>query len=206
MKSVLLSIKPQYCELIASGKKTVEVRKTRPKIHASFKGYIYCTKGSYNIYGDKKSYVSDELNFINSRDMKKAFCKTSGFNEWNGKVIGEFICDEITYLGNISTDPWCRLLGDMHERHKLLVNEQACLSENELLDYGGKYAWHVSNLKIYDKPKRLSEFCKPCECDFDTEKCRNCTNLDYNDLGIKCCDRRLTRPPQSWCYVEELKE
>lgn len=29
MKSVLISIKPKYCELIASGKKTVEIRKNR---------------------------------------------------------------------------------------------------------------------------------------------------------------------------------
>ena len=45
MKSVLISIKPKYCELIANGKKTVEVRKTRPKIKFPFKCYIYCTKG-----------------------------------------------------------------------------------------------------------------------------------------------------------------
>lgn len=44
MKSVLISIKPQYCELIASGKKTVEVRKRRPKLQTPFKCYIYCTK------------------------------------------------------------------------------------------------------------------------------------------------------------------
>lgn len=41
---VLLPIKPKWCELIASGKKTIEVRKTRPKIETPFKCYIYCTK------------------------------------------------------------------------------------------------------------------------------------------------------------------
>ena len=44
MKSVLISIKPKWCELIANGKKTVEVRKSRPKIETPFKCYIYCTK------------------------------------------------------------------------------------------------------------------------------------------------------------------
>ena len=44
MKSVLISIRPMWCELIASGKKTIEVRKTRPKIETPFKCYIYCTK------------------------------------------------------------------------------------------------------------------------------------------------------------------
>ena len=45
--AVMLSIKPKYCELIASGEKTIEVRKTKPKIEKTFKCYIYCTKESY---------------------------------------------------------------------------------------------------------------------------------------------------------------
>ena len=34
MKSVLISIQPKWCELIASGQKTVEVRKSKPKMIA----------------------------------------------------------------------------------------------------------------------------------------------------------------------------
>ena len=45
MKSLLISINPKWCELIASGKKTVEVRKTKPKLETPFKVYIYETKG-----------------------------------------------------------------------------------------------------------------------------------------------------------------
>lgn len=41
---ILQPIKPQYCELIASGKKTIEVRKTRPKCELPVKVYIYETK------------------------------------------------------------------------------------------------------------------------------------------------------------------
>lgn len=44
MKSVMISIKPKWCELIASGQKTIEVRKTAPKCDVPFKCYIYCTK------------------------------------------------------------------------------------------------------------------------------------------------------------------
>lgn len=51
MKSVLISIKPKWCELIANGKKTLEVRKTRPKLEVPFKCYIYCTlKGSNDFF------------------------------------------------------------------------------------------------------------------------------------------------------------
>lgn len=45
MKSVLISIQPRWCELIASGKKTIEIRKTKPKLETPFKVYIYCTYG-----------------------------------------------------------------------------------------------------------------------------------------------------------------
>lgn len=48
MKAVLISIRPKWCELIASGKKTIEVRKTRPKIETPVKCYIYCTVGKGN--------------------------------------------------------------------------------------------------------------------------------------------------------------
>ena len=44
MKEVLISIKPKWCELIANGTKTVEVRKTKPNLETPFKCYIYCTK------------------------------------------------------------------------------------------------------------------------------------------------------------------
>jgi len=50
MESVLISIQPKWCELIASGKKTIEVRKTRPKLDTPFKVYIYCTKDKKNIF------------------------------------------------------------------------------------------------------------------------------------------------------------
>lgn len=160
MKSVMISIRPKWCELIASGKKTIEVRKTRPKIDTPFKCYIYETKG--------KIQVSEML------------------DEWvGGKVIGEFVCNEIFYFGNVATDCWDRLLGNVHEFHKSIVVNQALLSEKEMLSYGGRYGWHISDLVVYEKPKELGEF-------------RHCgANYHYNPP--------ITRPPQSWCYVEELE-
>ena len=43
-KAVMLSIRPKWVEKIASGEKTIEVRKTRPKLETPFKCYIYCTR------------------------------------------------------------------------------------------------------------------------------------------------------------------
>lgn len=71
MKSVLISIRPEWCAKIASGEKTVEVRKTRPKMNPPFKCYIYCTKlrqtkfglapGPINRPPQSWRYVEEEL-------------------------------------------------------------------------------------------------------------------------------------------------
>ena len=161
MKAVLLSIQPKWCELIAKGKKTVEVRKTKPKLETPFKVYIYQTRRTwtYDIY----SRIAD----------------------WQGKVIGEFVCDKIDYW----TYYW-----QPDVMHIIDMSKLSCVSVDDLLKYSrnGKdtlYGWHISDLVIYDKPKELSEFCKPTLPTF----------LRYEDDVIK-------RPPQSWCYVEELSQ
>ena len=56
MKAVLISIKPKWCDLIRRGRKTVEVRKTCPKLEVPFKVYIYETmdggRGSGLVFGE----------------------------------------------------------------------------------------------------------------------------------------------------------
>ena len=120
MKSVLISIRPWWCLLIAQGKKTIEVRKTIPKLKPPFKVYIYCTNTKpFLVWGD-----------VFRGNWETEFTNVSGYSReraekiwdlFNGKVMGEFVCDEITYFGNVATDPWERLLGSTHEEHKRLV-------------------------------------------------------------------------------------
>lgn len=163
MKAIMLSIQPKYCELIASGKKTVEVRKTRPKIETPFKCYIYETKKKINPWCNGK-----------------------------GKVIGEFVCDYIGTVGwtsNPNKKDW-----------KDWFNEETCLTDRETYEYtkGDKfYEWHISDLKIYDKPKELSEFKHYKK--FDWWDYGHHTNKPQWEL------RSLTRPFQSWGYVEEIE-
>lgn len=176
MKSVLMSIRPKWCELIASGKKTVEVRKTRPKLDTPFKCYIYEAKG-------KKQYFSQPLPIP--------------YNEGRGKVIGEFVCDEINRIAHCGT---CR--NDI--RLKIVDKNLNCkeLSDNylskcklsyyELDEYStgsDVYGWNISNLVIYDEPKELSEF-----------RSYNCSV--YVEGGYPMPTHEIKRPPQSWCYVE----
>ena len=196
MKSVLISIQPKWCELIANKNKSVEIRKTKPKIDTPFKCYIYQTKKPVSVsFSGTGRHISE-------------YDKTCYYNERSGKVIGEFVCDKITMsLVGYNTDGlpsyWDILDG-------------SCLTPNELVCYGEwkiLYGWHISDLVIYDEPKELSEFVTHCKYEFDDdfEHCENCQHYYYSNTpscGIEeyCgCDglKPVTRPPQSWCYVEE---
>lgn len=203
MKSVLISIHPKRCELIANGEKTIEVRKTRPKIETPFKCYIYCTQSGK--YKNGKSVKNIWLN----RGTDRRFIG-------NGKVIGEFACNRIDPIKAVRRDggsaerSWKSIFTFMpSKRHNVLLNATGMETE-EIYDYlGGEgkwgYAWHISDLKIYDKPRELSEFGRGCDAEHINEiRCRDCKKLvSFED----CCEvmcKPLNRPPQSWCYVEDL--
>jgi predicted transcriptional regulator len=172
MKSVLISIQPKWCELIASRKKTIEVRKTKPKLEVPFKVYIYETQGR------------TETPWIDE-DGHEIF-------KGRGQVIGEFVCDSIDYVRNY---------GDAVDSYDCIAS---CLTAKEIIEYATDrngnfvytYGWHISDLVIYDKPRELSKFKKPCNRKND---CCTCDRYDY--IGHRCYDE-ITRPPQSWCYVE----
>ena len=210
MKSVMISIKPKWCELIANGKKTIEIRKTKPKIETPFKCYIYCTK--------------DKIDTSPKTIWWKA--NSSGFRYiMNGKVIGEFVCDEIRNctLSNLLVK---------EDAEKLLYG--SCLSSDEISEYLGYkkgtsmfdfkyhcfYGWHISELKIYDDPKELCEFS--AIDNHAVKKCQNRIEIYYmlfdlefiksdyycarnNDRCIECKHKMISKPPTSWCYVDELR-
>ena len=180
MKSVLISIQPKWCELIASGKKTVEVRKTRPKIEPPFKCYIYCTKIKFNPH----EHLRNNLHYDDS---------TIKVCEGQGKVIGEFVCDDVTRIINFITHFGVE---GRPERELNTIARASCLDYMDMLGYLGTekdgYAWHISDLKIYDQPKELNDFYKYGNC--------NSTYKGVEDYEVY---KPLNRPPQSWCYVEE---
>lgn len=193
MKSVLISIRPQWCEKIASGKKTIEVRKTAPK-EVPFKAYIYETKGA-----TETPWVDEDGHFI---------------YKGRGQVIGEFICDRIDEYKYVYCDhpeigyPVGYDCGDNWYDIDDEDLQKACLTEEEFKRYGnGKplYGWHISDLKIYDKPKELSKFWGRKNCiAADTVECWNCfaTCLEIEGKHYQ----PITRPPQSYMFVEEVEE
>lgn len=198
-KAVLISIRPEWVEKILSGEKTLEVRKTRPKLEAPFKVYIYCTAGNLSY----KVKVNGGM-----------VCNVSG-----GKIVaGEFTCDNIaTYNYDYCPHPEIGMDYDCGDSWWEIDDEDlksACLSEEEFRYYAfgreAMYGWHISNLEIYDMPKDLNEFWLPPELYCAKERCGGCPYDQVADVNGEYsfdCEwkRPLTRPPQSWCYVEELK-
>ena len=185
MKAVMISIQPKWCELIASGKKTVEVRKTKPKLETPFKCYIYETKDkqfeNIGVCGWKADGTA--YNYIHN----------------GGKVIGEFVCNAI--------------ISHCEMANADIAEIQGCIKREKLLEYSnGKelYGWHISDLVIYDKPKELSEFYQNGKSGdtFYYDYCAGCPHHETPVGEYPCneCDgnrKYLYSPPQSWCYVEE---
>ena len=170
MKAVLISIQPKWCNLIAKGKKTVEVRKTKPKLETPFKCYIYESLGA----------------------------RTIEEPQGRQKVIGEFVCDKIEEME--------RDVNDWLPKHRYDIAPKllkaTSLTEEELWDYGKSfmlYGWHISELKIYDEPKQLWAIRKI------PKSCTTPPTALCSDECDDCFWATMTRPPQSWCYVEELK-
>ena len=190
-KAVMLSIRPKWVEKIANGKKTIEVRKTKPKLETPFKCYIYCTLPKY-----------PHEDFIATDYPRPQFYG-------GGKVVGEFTCDRIQSFDSAYSE-WAYAVAPsgsvmpMHETKALeLCKKDGCLSDDDVLSYFGDedwkaYFWHISDLRIYDTPRELSEFrratdpCDSCHAEY-TWECTDCKKFSGD----------IKRPPQSWCYVEE---
>lgn len=189
-KAVLLSIRPEWCEKIINGQKTIEVRKTRPKMDTPFKCYIYCTQSADILWILKERERSLHPDKI--ADVFKA-AKCGGAYRGNGKIIGEFTCNRVTNLFSNSRF-WLDEDDVLH----------TCLSAAEMRKYAnganGLYGWHISNLRIYDTPRELDDFRRACKNDW---WCESCAMYRENDGTCGNGSLQIRRPPQSWCYVEE---
>lgn len=198
MKKVLMSIHPQWCEKIFNGSKTIEVRKTAPKIDTPFEVLVYETK---------KQFV---------KSVRGAHTK---YGYGRGQVIGSFVCDGISHIHTLGFDSE--------------MSRQTCLTFGELSRYLGGVngvfcALHITEPKLFDKPKELSEFwaynAKLHKLFANDEDfcCHNGTN-EYGELinecslfstDIKRCYscweewsgwcHRITRAPRSFVFVEDV--
>lgn len=199
MKSVLISINPKWCALIASGKKTIEVRKTAPKLPTPFKCYIYETKART----DTPTFVDEDGHVLYTG---------------RGQVIGEFMCYATIPISVKYSDPSHR----MAQRDFPFTG----MTDKQIIDYLGNgkmgYGWHILDLKIYDNPRELSKFrvedkpaIKACKYRFRAGQPEyvarhggwlqggwGCMRTGEPEWCENCLAKPLTRPPQSWCYVD----
>ena len=147
MKSVLLSIRPEWCERIASSKKTIEVRKTRPKLETPFKCYIYCQEGgpilTHSI--DQKLYAV------------------------NGRVIGEFVCDCIL------EDTKGEYAREFEKESGLSIDEQKAYSPNGKL-YGWHISdlKIYDELKALGEFKKINRDCWYADLGLAKRDCSDC--------------------------------
>ena len=176
MKAVLMSIKPEWCEKIASGEKTIEIRKTKPNLDVPFKVYIYCTQDKRLLHKFNKGERIDDEHFFDEDVFVRQITWIRGHLNPNGKVIGEFVCDWIRWEPEVADG-----LVDV------CLSLTSCVDAGDIIRYAnGKmiYSWHISDLVIYNTPKELSEFVGLRK-----------TKFGYEPVDVK--------PPQSWCYTEE---
>lgn len=174
MKAVMLSIRPEWCEKIAHGQKTIEVRKTKPKLETPFKCYIYCTKDKYgHLYVNNTGNCKEEFPLLYTKHNATSLVPKGYIN---GMVIGEFVCDYI--------------YEDVHGEYADVFIDHAVLGLESQKEYGGGktlYGWHISELKIYDRPLELRDF------------------KVQQSNEIWSFTKRLEKAPQSWCYVEKME-
>ena len=187
MKSVLISVRPKFAKLEMNGKKLIKIRKNY--IEPPFKVFNYVTKGGndslvfstdYEDVAWNRPYIDKEHNRVWTTlhgNYLKKLCKDK---IWNGKVAFEYVVNKVDtyrYEYDYETEEGYYDIDDD-------MLEECYLTLDEIIEYGNRkniLLYHISDLKIYDKPKELSEFFTP--------------------MG-KRPSYMLERPPQSWCYVE----
>lgn len=178
MKAVLMSVIPYWCDLIMSGQKTLEIRKNVPRefcydrfeggfIIEPFKVFVYETQGH-----TATPWMDEDGHMI---------------FKGSGEVVGQFVCRHIEKID-------MSIGGYLRQSHKDIdsILRESCMNMCDLLgylqightEYKDGYAWFISDVVKYDKPKNLDEFTG----------LRN-TKFGYEPVEIK-------RPPQSWRYVE----
>ena len=184
MKAVLMSIQPKWCEKICK------------RIGKDFFGNPKYLK-RLDLRKTKPKYETPFKAYIYCTMGETIYLPSDIFgNEaLNGKVIGEFVCDYI--------------LRHCEMANADIAEEQSCVLREDILKYSnGKevFGWHISELVIYDKPKELSEFITPTACESRIAKNMMCNTCCLSSEFCSKKPKRITRPPQSWCYVSQIEK
>lgn len=223
MRSIIVSKRPGRIAKILNGEQSIIVFTTAPKDWMDYlsgntktkpepmTAYMYCTK--------KGGLMRDVTPAITYFISSPAGPVTSNKSErLEGKVVAKFTLKEIDIIHH---DLWGETFfiekdGDF----RINVLPKACVSYNELSQYlfakksfkTNLYAWRISDLVVFNKPKKLWEFEKLGSYDNPTVKCKkkeqgmcNRGKSPFTGKWVGCEKARLTKAPQPWCYVEDRK-
>lgn len=144
-----MSIRPEWLWKIMDGRKTVEVRKTKPRLEPPFKVYLYCTKRGDELWcGDK----------ANQRTFGRG-----GSYRMNGTVCAEFVCDNIYRIGISREKVWTLTDGGLEvtDRLSMMRENETCLTLEQLHDYLGSkdgYGWHITDVHTYTNARSVGDF------------------------------------------------
>ena len=168
MSAVLLSIHPRWVKRIFDGEKTIEVRRNKPREEPPFRCYVYETKG-----GVDEPWIDE--------DGHRIF-------KGRGMVVGEFVCEKIVYL----------FIEKPYTGREFPGTGLTDVELSEYLDGSSGCGWCISDVKVYEEPKSISEFKGVCLKDQCYERCSR--------YGKGCEIQKGLYPiksvPQSWMYVE----
>lgn len=214
MKSILISIKPKYVAKILNGEKTIEIRKTMPKCDLSIDVYIYATKRQNLVLGD--NFYGD---WVTEYTITRGWSKENVERIWgnlSGKVVAKFTLNKVEEIKQWYQPAESSCYNDYDDWEyetenlgEIELKQKSCLTSTELYEYLGNdlseytkvgYAWHISNLEIFDEPKELSEFRHWVSY----KNCKKCSYKKYYGRNPCLEIETMTKAPQSWCYVEVL--
>lgn len=198
MKTILINNHPQCIEKIIKGEKRIEIRPF--ELETPFKVVVYCTKKNDEFIKRCKEIQNKlyESHYLNSRAERVL--------RGVGKVVLEYVVNEVDDI---------LLHTHSFEKKKERILRDSCLSEQELKKYlkcdingksnAGK-AWYISQLKVFETPKELGDFFK---IDCASEHCSSCNYSTVEKKGDRfqyICSAIVTRPPQNFMRVWEIKE
>lgn len=205
MKSILLSIRPEWVIKILNGDKIIEIRKMFPKDFVGWV-YIYVTKDERKKLVSFNHPITNKTAYVTC--TPKEYLGHLKTTILNGRVVARFWCDNVEgiYWQQDTRNPFVTDEYDLvtSSLGSWSLESESCLTEYEMIDYLDKdcdsdkeyvgYAINISKLEIFDKPKELNEFVS-----------YNVWNTKNN---VKLLDHiennRLTKAPQNYCYVEEF--
>lgn len=204
MKAIMISIHPQWVELILNFIKKDEIRKgtaigkaiTRLiKEQGVAPMLIYCTKKEY-LYRTNKGYFSSKKPLTVGKGTEYTFAYSD-----EGKVVARFnaTAEHIEYE-TCSRD----ISGWWKDDGKMYNHKDACLTYEQMFNYvgGGEgTVIHINNLKIFDKPKEISEFKQEYNYFAKNKNCSGCPRKNC-DSGSCVVTKFITRAPQSFCFIE----